>query len=533
MIGPPNLTLCADNIIETQGALILGGGIAGLFAALKLAPMPALVIAGARPGRSGSSIWAQGGIAVAIGAGDTWERHMADTVNAGAGLSDPALAALLAREGVARVSDLLRLGTPFNRDAKGELSLGLEAAHGTARIVHVQGDRTGAVISGTLAKAAQTAPSITLLEGFHAIELAVQDGRVVGLFARQGTGASARLVLFRAPAVILATGGLSALYAVTTNPPDARGEGLGMAARAGARIADPEFVQFHPTAIATQHDPAPLATEALRGAGAFLVDETGKRFMTAIHADADLAPRDIVARAVHRQIARGGKVYLDCTVLGATFPERFPTVHAAAMAAGVDPVSQLLPVAPAAHYHMGGIATDLYARTSLEGLWACGECAGCGVHGANRLASNSLLEALVFSARAAEDVKGRIAPRARIPAALDSPGSTFGLPPPKRLRELMTRNVGIERDADGLKEALAEIQAIERAGGASAALRNMTAAAKLVAAGALARCESRGAHFRSDYPFTKETPQRTLLTLAQAEQAALNAAESTSRTKIA
>ncbi len=519
-----------DSVVDTDAALILGGGVAGLFTALKLSPMPALVIAGARPGLSGASAWAQGGVAAAMGEGDSWESHQADTVAAGAGLSDPAMAALLAREGPARIEDLVRLGTPFDRDADGRLALGLEAAHARPRIVHVQGDRAGAVITGALAHAAEGAPSIAVLDGFHAIELAVQNGRVVGLFCRSGSGVSARLVLFRARAVILATGGLGALYAVTTNPPESRGEWLGMAARAGALIADPEFVQFHPTAISVGRDPAPLATEALRGAGATLINEKGVRFMVPLDARAELGPRDVVARAIHREIARGGRVFLDCRILAGQFAQRFPTVYAAAIAAGIDPTREPLPVAPAAHYHMGGVATDANARTSLEGLWACGECASTGVHGANRLASNSLLEALVFGARAAEDVRGHVAPAARPIVPHPGPAAAT-LPAPQRLREAMSLHVGIERDAAGLRQALAVIETIERAGALSTSLLNMTAAAKLTAAAALKRRESRGAHFRSDFPLANDKPERTLITLGEAERIGREAIESELRAR--
>ncbi len=510
-----------DNIIETDGALILGGGVAGLFTALKLAPMPSLVIAGARPGHAGSSVWAQGGVAAALGAGDSWEKHLKDTITAGAGLCDPAITEILVREGPRRVEDLIKLDTPFDRDAKGELALGLEAAHGRARIAHIQGDRAGAVITQTLVAAADATPSITMIDGLHAIELAMQDGRIVGLFARQGAGTESHLTLFRGRAVVFATGGLGALYAVTTNPPEARGEGLGMAARAGAQIADPEFVQFHPTAIAVGRDPAPLATEALRGEGAHLVNEKGARFMTAVHADAELAPRDVVARAVHREIARGGQAFLDCRKLGGKFARHFSTVHAAAMAAGINPTRDLLPVAPAAHYHMGGIATDKAGRSSLEGLWACGECASAGVHGANRLASNSLLEAIVFGARVAQDIGNRIfADISKRVSPPQATGKAFPVPPPRRLRKQMSINVGIERDAEGLRQMLVDIHAIERAGGATTSLLNMSAAAKLVASAALKREESRGAHFRSDHPHTQSKPKRTFLTLADAEEIA-------------
>jgi L-aspartate oxidase len=297
-----------------------------------------------------------------------------------------------------------------------------------------------------------------------------------------------------------------------------------MAARAGAVIADAEFVQFHPTAIDIGRDPAPLATEALRGEGATLIDETGRRFMPAIHADAELAPRDIVARAIHREITRGHKVFLDCrAAVGTRFADRFPTVYEICKSAGIDPATQPIPVAPAAHYHMGGIASDEHGRTSLEGLWAVGECASTGLHGANRLASNSLLETLVFGARAADDVRGRVAPQ-EAQGTPPAPERFNAPPPPKAMREAMSRDVGLERDAVGLSAALATIEAVERAGAGEPALLNMTAAAKMVTAAALARHESRGGHFRSDYPQTDIVATRSFLTLADAEKISANAA---------
>jgi L-aspartate oxidase len=509
-----------DNIVECPGALILGAGLAGLFTALKLAPYPATVIAGARPGHSGSSAWAQGGIAAALAEDDSWQAHAADTIAAGAGICDPEIVNVVAREAAARIEDLIAYGAPFDRNADGSLALGREAAHSAPRIVHVKGDRSGAEVSRVLAERALATPSITICEGFHAIELALENGRVAGVFARSGTGNDTRLVLFRSNAVIFATGGIGALYAVTTNPLESRGEGLGMAARAGVIIADAEFVQFHPTAIAIGRDPAPLATEALRGEGAVLIDETGRRFMPAVHPDAELAPRDVVARAIHREIGQGHRVFLDCReAIGARFAERFPTVYAACKSAGINPAEQLIPVAPAAHYHMGGIATDARGRSSLEGLWAVGECASTGLHGANRLASNSLLEALVFGDRAAQDVSNALLPkpmRANPPA----PALFAAAAPPKRLRETMSRHLGIERDADGIRSALDTISAIERAGNGEPSLLNMTAAATLVAAAALARKESRGSHFRTDYPQTDRTSVRSALTLSDAHRIA-------------
>lgn len=507
-----------DNVIETDGALILGAGVAGLFTALKLSPFPALVLAGTRPGVSGSSAWAQGGIAAAVGPGDTPSSHLADTLRAGAGLCDATVAEIVTSEAAERINDLLQLGAPFDRNADGSLRLGREAAHSVNRIVHIRGDRAGAEVTRTLAERALETSSISLLEGFHAIELALEDGRVAGLFARHGLGRHARLVLFRAPAVIFATGGLGSLYAVTTNPSEARGEGLGMAARAGAVIADPEFVQFHPTAIAVGRDPSPLATEALRGDGAVLVDEGGHRFMAEVHSELELAPRDVVARAIHRKIAGGHRVFLDCrSAIGTHFSERFPTVYAACKAAGIDPVNDPIPVAPAAHYHMGGIASDINGRSSLDGLWATGECAGTGLHGANRLASNSLLEAIVLGARVAHDVSGRVSlSKARgVPPA---PHRFASPPPPLALRNAMTAHVGLERDSNGLIRALAAIDLVERASAGEPALQNMTAAAKLVTAGALLRSESRGAHYRTDHPHPHPAAERSFLTLRDAER---------------
>ena len=287
-----------------------------------------------------------------------------------------------------------------------------------------------------------------------------------GLFARHGTGALARLVLFRARAVIFATGGLGALYGVTTNPLESRGEGLGMAARAGAVIADPEFVQFHPTAIDIGRDPAPLATEALRGEGAILVNEKHERFMLPAHADAELAPRDVVARIIQRQIIAGHQTFLDCRqAIGGDFAAHFPTVYQACMSAGIDPSVERIPVAPAAHYHMGGIASDAHGRSSLPGFWVAGECAATGLHGANRLASNSLLEGLVFGARVAADVKNAMAPASTALRRRRPPIGLAATPPPHLLRAAMSSHAGMERNEGGLRQALDVIARLERAGG--------------------------------------------------------------------
>jgi L-aspartate oxidase len=322
---------------------------------------------------------------------------------------------------------------------------------------------------------------------------------------------------------VLATGGIGALYAVTTNPREARGEGLAAAARAGAVIADAEFVQFHPTALDIGRDPAPLATEALRGEGATLVNKNGERFMPALHPDAELAPRDVVARGVFAEMAAGRGALLD--VRGVErFVERFPTVFAACQSAGIDPARAPLPVAPAAHYHMGGVLTDANGRTSLDGLWAAGEVASTGAHGANRLASNSLLEAVVFAARIARDLSALLPQPTTIELAADEPDlfadAEEGPADEAGLRALMQTSVGVIRTGSGLAHALAEFSIIERTS-RSAGLRNMATAALLVTASAYARTESRGGHFRSDFPTTDPAQaRRSFLTLSEARRIA-------------
>jgi L-aspartate oxidase len=325
---------------------------------------------------------------------------------------------------------------------------------------------------------------------------------------------------------VLASGGIGHLYAITTNPPQACGIGLAIAARAGAVLADTEFVQFHPTAIAVGCDPAPLASEALRGEGAILVNGAGEQFMLKVHPDGDMAPRDVVARGVFAEIAAGHGAFLDArTAIGPEFPERFPTVYASCLAAGVDPVRMPIPVAPAAHYHMGGVQTDARGRTSLAGLWAAGEVASTGVHGANRLASNSLLEAVVFATRVAEDISGMTSPSTFPQRASTEPRSSPDAASlsVRDLRTTMSRHVGVIRNRDGLATALERISCIEREA-KSTSLRNMATAALLVAAAAFARHESRGAHERSDYPRPDPAlARRTFLTLAEARTIAAEA----------
>lgn len=481
--------------------IIVGGGLAGLFCALKLSPRPVTVLSAEDLGHGTSSAWAQGGIAAAVSEGDTLEAHLADTVAAGAGLVDERLARLMIGEGPERVQDLLSYGVPFDHDLEGKLLLSREAAHSKPRVVRVSGDKAGAAIMQTLIAAVRKTPSIHLLEGFVAEQLITSGKQVIGLTARPLYGRAANSVTFHTSAIILATGGLGHLYAVTTNPEGSSGAGLGMAARAGACIRDAEFMQFHPTALDVGLDPAPLLTEALRGEGAFLVNATGERFMGNIHPDADLAPRDIVARAVYNE-QKTGKVFLDAReAIGASFLQRFPTVHAACLRAGIDPVTQPMPVAPAAHYHMGGVATDANARTTLDGLWAIGEVACTGVHGANRLASNSLLESVVFAARAAEDVKRlHLDPQTR--GVMEIVGLDEAQTDPdevlfQELRQIMTKHVGVTREETGLALALSAIGGMQKKA-ATLSLQNKLAAAFAITQAALARRHSIGAHYRID-----------------------------------
>ncbi|MEQ1576316.1 MAG: L-aspartate oxidase [Hyphomicrobium sp.] len=500
---------CPKPQLGPGDVVIVGAGLAGLFTALKLSPLPVTVVAAAPLGQGASSMWAQGGIAAAIGEGDTPQAHATDTIAAGAGIVDERVARLVAFEAHERIADLLRYGVPFDRDLEGHLVLSREAAHSEKRIVRVSGDRAGAAIMQSLIAAVRATPSIRVLEHHEAEELLVEDGRVTGVrLIRSEEQGNGTFDFLPASAVVLATGGTGALFAVTTNPAYARGEALAFAARAGAAIADAEFVQFHPTAIDCGIDPAPLATEALRGEGAILVNRDGERFMTALHADAELAPRDVVARGVFAEIAAGRGAFLDCRkAIGAHFPTAFPTVYALAMKAGIDPVTDLIPVAPAAHYHMGGVATDQVGRTSVEGLWAVGEVASTGLHGANRLASNSLLEAVVFGARAAADIlkllpAGQVAPRAKLSRVklashpnLEQRTTALAL-----LRKTMSLHVGVIRSKASLTVALATLTGIERNAKGDTILANMALAARLITAAALLRKESRGGHCRSDYP---------------------------------
>lgn len=503
--------------------VVVGAGLAGLFTALKLAPLPVTILSPTPLGDGTASQWAQGGIAAAVGEGDTPEAHARDTIAVGGGLVDDAIAHMVTQEAPDRVMDLLRYGIPFDRELEGTFALSREAAHSEKRIVRVTGDRAGAAIMQALVTAVRATARIRVLEGYQAAGLVKEDGRITGVeVLTTGQPMTRPYACVPASAVILATGGIGSLYSVTTNPLPARGEALAFAARAGAVIADAEFVQFHPTALDVGVAPAPLATEALRGEGAILVNDEGARFMADLHSDGELAPRDIVARGVGEQIAAGHQVFLDCrAAVGARMPDRFPTVTAHCKAAGIDPVRDLIPVTPAAHYHMGGIATDKNGRSTVAGLWAIGEVASTGLHGANRLASNSLLEALVFGHRAAKDITEFVAP--------SSPTQRSNLKPigpsqpseikvrstaHARLQQILSRHAGVVRDGAGLVDAFQTVSKIAADADTDLTLSNMALAAKFIVGAALLRRESRGAHARLDYPDKRaDFAHRSFLTL--------------------
>jgi L-aspartate oxidase len=499
---------------RTYDAIVVGGGLAGMMTALELRPLRVALVSYGGLGKLTSSAWAQGGIAAAVGDDDSPGLHAADTVAAGAGLVEYLVAARLAADAPHAIERVASLGVRFDKSDDAHYALGREGAHSRRRILRAGGDATGAELVRAIAAAVHAAAWITVIEDAVALDVALAAGAVCGAFVRVAGVA----VLLRASNVVLATGGLGGLYRFTTNPTTSRGSGIALAARAGARLADLEFVQFHPTALDVPSDPLPLVTEALRGDGASLVDAAGARIMEGVDPLLELAPRDVVARRVFALRNRGARVYLDARAsVGAAFPEHFPTVFAACMRFGIDPRTERVPVVAAAHYHMGGIAVDLAGRTNVTGLYACGEVAATGVHGANRLASNSLLESVVYPERIANDV--RVARRVLSPEpAARSFGAYVEAAPHEwhALRETMYSGVGVVRDEAGLRAAIERLAALGSST-QSMELRDAALVGSLVARAALARHESRGSHMRTDFPRAVDRERhRSFSTLANA-----------------
>ncbi len=501
--------------------LVIGAGAAGLTAALAAASRGARVLVLARGALPESnSAWAQGGIAAALDPTDSPAVHVQDTLTAGAGLCDVAAVTALAQEAPALMRELAALGVPFERDAD-RFALGLEGGHSRRRIVHV-GDATGWAVTRVLIERARATPLITIREQAQAVELLTSGARVVGALVRLADGSWARAL---AAATILASGGAGALYGLTSNQPVALGEGIALAYRAGAEVADMEFVQFHPTVYRTRDGQGFLITEAARGEGGLLLTPAGRRFMPACDPRAELAPRDVVTRGIVTAMQAEGcdHVLLDLTHLPADLIEHhFPTICARLRADGIDPTRDPIPVAPAAHYLMGGVRTDLRGATSLPGLFAAGEVACTGVHGANRLASNSLLECLIFGRRAGESAamwRGRGTPAPDpLPAAPPAP------PPPPDWRAVMAsimQAVGPVRHEAGLRAALTALAAwpvsADPADPAALTAANAALTAQLIVASALLRTESRGGHFRQDYPTSSEAWRRHTILRRDAE----------------
>jgi L-aspartate oxidase len=496
-------------------AVVVGGGLAGMLTAFELRPLRVALVSYRSLGELTSSAWAQGGIAAAVGDDDSPSLHTADTVKAGAGLVERRVAARLAADAPNAIARIASLGVRFDRDAESHYALGREAAHSRRRILRAGGDATGAELVRAIVEAVHGAPWIVPLEGARALDaLLDEDRRVAGVLVRRADG---RLERIATRALVLATGGAGGLYQFTTNPRASVGAGIAIAARAGAKLEDLEFVQFHPTALDVPTDPLPLLTEALRGEGAQLVDERGARIMEGVDPALELASRDVVARRVFAVRAAGGRVFLDARALGEELPERFPTVFAACRLHGLDPRVDLIPVVAAAHYHMGGIAVDLDGRSSVSGLYACGEVAATGVHGANRLASNSLLESVVYPERIANDVRAYLP---TVPPPHDLGREPEGARPYARavkgqwsaLRHEMYANVGVERDDAGLAHALEAFRETAETS-PSEELRDAATAAALIASAALRRRESRGSHMRVDFPETAGRPGHSFSSL--------------------
>ena len=491
-------------------ALVIGSGVAGLQAAWYLARAGKHVLLAVRDTlRDSNTNKAQGGIAASFGADDNPDLHLADTLVAGAGLSDRDISSIVTTEGPKDVQKLWENGAEFDTNPDGTLMLGREGCHCRSRIVHAHGDATGAEVSRSLNVLVSKEKNVEPLEHCYVVDLLVRDGRCYGATAIYND----KKIVLRAPAVVLATGGTGRLFSKTTNPEGATGSGMAMAWRAGAELMDMEFVQFHPTALSLKGCPNFLISEAVRGAGGILRNLKGERFMPKYHEMKELAPRDVVARCIFKEMQEAGSsyIYLDATGIE-DVKEKFPMIAETCQEYGVDIAKKPIPIAPAAHYMMGGVHTDAYGRTNIAGLYACGETAATGLQGANRLASNSLLEGLVFGRRAAEHIASQPQPEASEGLYWQENG--LREEPQNDTQELtvesqglMTKYLGIRRDAEGIGTALAALDLLQRRRAGRAAmttaeldLRARLPVDELIARAALRRQESRGGHYRTDYP---------------------------------
>jgi L-aspartate oxidase len=506
--------------MERVEFLVIGAGIAGLSAAIRLADAGTVLVVTKEELAESNTAYAQGGIAVAMGGEKDVALHLEDTMVAGDGLVNREAASVLVSEGPRRVEELLEWGTAFDREG-GELLRTREGAHSLSRILHANGDATGREIAVSLLRHVREIPQIELMEWTTSVDLIVVDGRVMGATLLDGEGG---LRVVQAQAVLLASGGAGQVYSDTTNPAVATGDGIAMAYRAGAAVSDMEFYQFHPTAFTAPGAPRFLLSEALRGEGAVLVNAKGERFMERYHPLLELAPRDVVARAITRE-GMDGPVYLDMRHVKKDLATRFPGISKFLTGYGLELGRDLVPVRPAAHYLMGGVRTDVHGRTSLAGLYAAGEAACTGVHGANRLASNSLLEGLVFGGLVAETMAAEEdtgltmrEPLGVVPLA--APGGVTSEAATERwiteLRELMWKHAGLLRDGTGLREAQRGLDAlgVSMPGGTlrrAIEARNLHVVAGLIVASALGREESRGAHYRNDFPLRDEVAKHSVM----------------------
>jgi L-aspartate oxidase len=519
---PQSLTAPEPGWTLDTDIVVVGSGVAGLVTALRARAAGRVLLVTKALLDDGSTRWAQGGIAAALAPDDSPEEHLRDTLTAGVGICDAEAVRVLVTEGPEAMRRLISVGAEFDRDGDGAIALTREGGHMRRRIAHAGGDATGAEVSRALLLAVKDA-GLEVIENALVIDLLTAGGRAAGVTLHvMGEGRRDGVGAVRARAVILATGGLGQVYEATTNPPVSTGDGVALAARAGAAVCDLEFVQFHPTVLWLGPDAKgrqPLVSEAVRGEGAYLIDAAGERFMTGRHPLGDLAPRDVVAKEIMTRMRRTGApcAYLDGRALGGrTWERRFPTILAACAEHGIDPVREPIPVVPAAHYASGGLRSDLWGRTSVPGLYACGEVACTGVHGANRLASNSLLEGLVFGRRIAEALAGDLAyllrpphpdrPPGPPPDAVPSRGAAL-LDPAVRgeIQRTMTAYAGVLRGGDGLARAARELAALARRRSDEPCTEaweatNLHCVASLIVAAALRREETRGSHWREDFP---------------------------------